>query len=180
MFNPNYCEALVKKEQGSGLHNKGVLIVTLGTALVVLITLFALLFSLYPLLLVSILLGFGTWYLSVQQRIEYEYIFSDDDFTVTKIIAEGKRKPLIEVSMRQVTAFGKLSEASPCAESVTLVLACRAEDEDAYYMDVTHPEYHEVRILFTPTSRCLQFCSDHLSRTLRFYYKMDPTEYEVS
>lgn len=179
MFNPHYCEALIKKEQGSGLQNKGVLIVMLGTVLVVLITLFALLFGLYPLLLVSILIAFGTWYLSMQQRIEYEYIFNDDNFTITKIIAEGKRKPLIEVSMRQATAFGKLSDAAPCAESVTLVLACRAEDEDAYYMDVTHPEYHEVRIVFTPTSRCLQFCSDHLPRTLRFYYQMDHAEYEV-
>ncbi len=179
MFNPNYCEALVKKEQGSGLRNKGTLILMLGTVPVVLITLFALLFGLYPLLLVSILIAFGAWYLSTQQRIEYEYIFSDDDFTITKIIAEGKRKPLIEVSMKQVTAFGKLNEASPCGESVTLVLACRAEDEDAYYMDVTHPEYHEVRIVFTPTPRCLQFCSDHLPRVLRFYYKMDPAEYEA-
>ncbi len=179
MFNPNYCEALVKKEQGSGLQNKATLILMLGAVIVVLVTLAAILFSLYPLLLVSIAAAFGTWYLSMNQRIEYEYIFSDDDFTVTKIIAEGKRKPLIEVSMRQVTAFGKLSDAQPCSESVTLVLASRAEDDDAYYMDVTHPEYHEVRIVFTPTPRCLQFCSDHLPRILRFYYKMDPAEYEA-
>ncbi len=177
MFNPNYCEALVKKEQGQGLQNKGMMILILGAVLVVLVTLIAVLLGLYPLLLVSIGLGFGTWYLSNNQRIEYEYIFSDDDFTITKIIAEGKRKPLIEVSMKQVSAFGKLSEAAPCGEQVTLVLACRAEDEDAYYMDVTHPEYHDVRIVFTPTERCLQFCSDHLPRTLRFHYTMKPMEY---
>lgn len=177
MFNPNYCEALVKKEQGQGLQNKGMMILMIGAVLVVLVTLIAVLLGLYPLLLVSIGLGFGTWYLSNNQRIEYEYIFSDDDFTITKIIAEGKRKPLIEVSMKQVTAFGKLSEAAPCGDQITLVLACRAEDEDAYYMDVTHPEYHEVRIVFTPTERCLQFCSDHLPRILRFHYQMEPMEY---
>lgn len=176
MFNPNYCEALVKKDTGSGLHNKGLMIVFLGALLTVLVTLFAVLFGLYPLLLVSVALGFGTWYLSNNQRIEYEYLFGDDELVITKIIAESRRKPMITVSLKQATAFGKLSEAQPAPESVTTVLACRALDGDAYYMDVTHPEYHEVRVIITPTERCLQFCAEHLPRTLRFHYQPDTQE----
>lgn len=176
MFNPNYCEALVKKEQGTGFHNKGLLITVLGVVLTVLVTLVAILFTLYPLLVVSVGLAFATWYLVGNQRVEYEYIFSDDELAVTKIIAETRRKPMITVSLRQATAFGKLSEAPPAAEGITTVLACRAQDEDAYFLDVTHPEYHDVRLILTPTERCLQFCADHLPRTLRFHYHANISE----
>lgn len=168
MFNPHYCEALVKREPES--NSKPMLILAGGCFLTLAAAVVALFTGFFFLLLFSLAFAFGTWYLYTNEQVEYEYIFSGDELVITKIIAERKRKPMISVSLNRATAFGKLSEAEQLQDHVTLVLACRCQDEDTYYMQLTHESYGEVRLLLTPTERCLQYCSDHLPRTLRFRY----------
>ncbi len=169
MLNPHYCEALVKRESES--NSKTMLILVGGCFLTLAAAVIALFTGFLILLLFSLGFAFGTWYLYTNEQVEYEYVFSDDELAITKIIAERKRKPMITVSLNRVTAFGKLSEAEPLQDHVTLVLACRRQDEEAYFMQLTHDSHGEVRLLFTPTERCLQYCSDHLPRTLRFRYQ---------
>ena len=63
------------------------------------------------LLLLSAALGFLTWYLVFTSRIEYEYIISGDELTVTKILSQSKRKPMLTVSITKFTAFKSLQDA---------------------------------------------------------------------
>ena len=138
-----------------------------GTALTLLIILLALMTSKF-LLLLAIAAGIGTWYLWTTQRVEYEYIISGDQLDITKILSESRRKPMITVSIRDFTAFGRLTEMPAVTDSQTLVLACSAQDETAFCADLDRTEHGMTRIVFTPNDDILYYLSQHMPRSLNF------------
>ena len=139
-----------------------------GIALTALILIVSLVSGAFWLLLIAAALGFGTWYLWVQNSIEYEYVISGDELQITKILAQSKRKPMLTVSITKFTAFGKLREAEPAPDSATTVLACSAQDETAFCADFDHDEYGRTRLIWTPNDDILLYLAKHLPRTLGF------------
>lgn len=122
-------------------------------------------------LIIGLALGFGTWYLFMQERIEYEYIISGDELSVTKIIAQSKRKPMLTVSINKFTAFGNVRDAGSPADSQTLVLACSAQDTAAFYADFDHDSLGQTRLVMTPNDDFLLYLAKHLPRSLGFRWE---------
>lgn len=122
------------------------------------------------LFLVIAAVGFGTYYLLNQSRVEYEYVIFGDEVRITKIIAQNKRKDMLTASLKRFTAFGNLAEAPQLTDSQTLVLACAAQDGSAYYADFEHETYGQTRLVITPDDSILAYIADHLPRNVRFDY----------
>lgn len=173
MLGSDYRELIVPRLDNQG-KKAGILIG--GSVLTAIVTLGALLTSRFILLLPALIAGFGTWYLWTQNRIEYEYIISGDELEVTKILAESRRKPMMSISTMKFTAFGNLREAPQPSPSMTLVLACTAQDETAFYADFDHPELGQTRLIWTPNDDILLYLTKHMPRTLGF--RWDPQNNE--
>jgi hypothetical protein len=125
-------------------------------------------------LLLTVAAGFGVWYFWTQERIEYEYVISGDQLDITKIIAQSKRKPMITVTFNTFQAFGSLRDAEPLSQSQTLVLACTAQDDSAFYADLDHSEFGQTRLIFTPNNDILLYLAKHLPRSLNFRWDAGP------
>ena len=123
------------------------------------------------LLLLTAALGFGTWILLFNNRIEYEYIISGDELTVTKILSESKRKPMLTVPITKFTAFSSLRNAEPSGDGQTLVLACSAQDDTAFCADFDHEQYGQTRLIWTPNDDILLYLAKHLPRNLGFRWE---------
>ena len=168
MLGSDYRELIVPKLDSRGRASAiligGVLFVIL---LIVLAFTVSMLF-LFP----AMAAGFGVWFLHRRERIEYEYVISGDQLDVTKIIAESRRKPMITVTFNTFSAFGNLRDAEPLG-SRTLILACSAQDQTAFYADLDHSEYGQTRLVFTPNQDILLYLAKHLPRSLNFRWDVE-------
>lgn len=165
MLGSDYRELIVPRLDGSW---KAPAVLIGGAALTVMVTAFSLLTGKFLLLLLAAAAGFATWYFWTAQRVEYEYIISGDELEITKILAESRRKPMFEASLKDFTAFGRLTEMPAASPSQTVVLACSAQDETAFCADLAHPTYGQTRLVFTPNDDILYYLSLHLPRHLDF------------
>ena len=165
MLGSDYRELIVPKLDN---HAKKYGFLIGGAALTAATVIFSLFSGGFWMLLISAALGFGTWYLWVQNSIEYEYIISGDELQITKILAQSKRKPMLTVSINKFTAFGKLREAENISSSATTVLACSAQDDSAFYADFDHDELRLTRLIWTPNDDILCYLAKKLPRNLDF------------
>ncbi|MCQ2417518.1 MAG: hypothetical protein MJ071_06870 [Oscillospiraceae bacterium] len=170
MLGSDYRELIVPKTDNAGKKTA----ILLGGGLITLLSvILAMAVGKYFLLLISTILGFATWFFWNSNRIEYEYIISGDQLTVTKIIAENKRKQMIEVTLNQFTAFGKLADAENTSASTTMILACTAQDASAFYADFDDTGYGQTRLVWTPNDDILIYLAKHLPRNLNFRWESD-------
>lgn len=121
-------------------------------------------------LMIGIFLGagaiYGGYYLLQSLDLEYEYIFTNGDLDIDKIIAKRSRKRLISVKVNDATAVGVAEDFSDGGRTLVLASACDPEQTD-YYLDVKHHSYGEVRLIFTPDADTLRVIRTHLPRALR-------------
>ncbi len=165
MLGSDYRELIVPKTDNA-LQKAAILIGgSAVTAAAVLLSLFS---GYFLLLILAAGIGFGTWFLWTNNRIEYEYVISEDELNITKILAQSRRKPMIAVSVRKFTAFGALRDAPQSSSSQTLVLACSAQDEHAYYAEFDHEKLGQTRLIWTPNDDILKYLCKYLPRNLNF------------
>ena len=74
--------------------------------------------------------------------IEYEYIITNNEMDIDKIIGRRKRKRMITVDFKRA-------------------------DKDAYYLVVTHNDYGRVKIIFNPNERLRESIMQEIPNTLR-------------
>ena len=172
MLGSDYRELIVPKLDNQG-KKYGMLIG--GAALTIAAVAFSLVSGKFLLLFIAAAFAFGTWYFWINNNIEYEYIISGDELQITKILAQSKRKPLLPISIKQFTAFGKLQDAEPISASATKALACSAQDNTAFYADFDHTDYGQTRLIWTPNDDILLYLAKHLPRTLGFRWEATST-----
>ena len=169
MLGSDYRELIVPKLDNRG---KAAAILAVGSLLIILLIVLAFTVSTF-FLLAAVAAGFGVWYFFTQERIEYEYVISGDQLDITKIIAQSKRKPLIKVTFNTFQAFGSLRDAAPLSSSQTLVLACSAQDQSAFYADLDSSDYGQTRLVITPNDDILLYLAKHLPRSLNFSWETE-------
>ena len=167
MLGSDYRELIVPRLDNTAKKN-GILIG--GALLTLAAVIVSLLYGNILTLFVAAGIGFGSWWLWTCNRIEYEYVIAGDELNLTKILAESRRKPMMAVSIKKFTAFGKLSEAAAQPAGQTTVLACAAKDDTAYYAEFDHETLGNTRLIWTPNDDILAYLSKHLPRNLGFRY----------
>ncbi|MBR1739175.1 MAG: hypothetical protein IJ737_02690 [Ruminococcus sp.] len=110
---------------------------------------------------------YGGYYLSQNLDIEYEYIFTNGDLDVDKIIAQRRRKRLISIHVNDVTGAGIADENyNEGDRTLVFAAACDSEKTD-YYLETKHKSYGQVSIIFTPDDEMLRLIKTHLPRNIR-------------
>lgn len=115
---------------------------------------------------------YGGYYLISGFDCEYEYIVTNGDVDVDKIIAKRTRKRLITAKASLFERFGKLEDAPEISEKATIVKVdgiCE-QDTELYYADFTHQTIGETRLIFSPTEKLLESIVPFLPRNTRVEY----------
>ena len=111
-----FTEYMVKKQKSGkdvflqilcGVSAAAVIVVAL--LLIPIVTLqFGQIGSMYTMLapLIALGAGYGAWYLISSMNVEYEYILTNGEMDVDKIVARRRRKRMITVNARKFEAFG--------------------------------------------------------------------------
>jgi hypothetical protein len=116
---------------------------------------------------ITTLLAFGCLYggylLFTNMNVEYEYIVTNGEMDVDKIIARRRRKRLLTVNARSFEKFGPFKESDHAGESYSnRVYACTSpNDPGCYYAVLTHQTMGRILLVFSP--------NDHVLENLKIY-----------
>lgn len=102
---------------------------------------------------IALLLGavFLAKYLFEGTMTEYEYIVTNDDLDIDKIIGKRKRKRLITVDLKSVTEMGLYTNNELKAD--VTVMAHDNTGEDLWYIVCNSQKHGVLAVLFNPDSR---------------------------
>lgn len=118
----------------------------------------------------------GGYRLITNSDCEYEYIVTNGEIDIDKIIAKRKRVRLITAKASTFEAFGEYNGSTPDTESgVTVVSAAGVNESEAdtkmYYADFKHPSAGNVRLIFTPEERVIDAIYPFLPRPIKVNFK---------
>jgi hypothetical protein len=116
---------------------------------------------------------YGGIYLITGFDAEYEYIVTNGEIDIDKIIAKRKRKRLITAKASKFDSFGKLSGAKEPSKDATVVKVdgTGTGAGESYYADFTHSAMGSVRLIFTPDERVIEGIVPYLPRLTRAEYE---------
>lgn len=111
--------------------------------------------------MIATLIGFGSvfgaYYLITSMNVEYEYIITNGEMDVDKIIARRRRKRMLTANARKFEEFGAYRHDAMSQRSfANRVYACTSlQDPGNYYAVFNHPSMGETLLVFTPNDRVL-------------------------
>ncbi len=172
-----FVEQIVKKEVTGKDWAKRVFI-GIGMGVVAAVCVFVFLFILpIPGLALLLLAGifYGGYRLLTNSDCEYEYIVTNGEIDIDKIIAKRNRVRLITAKASAFEAFGEYKDAPKLESGVTVVSAVGESESGAettaYYADFKHATAGNVRLVFTPEEKVLEAIKPFLPRQLKINRK---------
>ncbi|MCL2020216.1 MAG: hypothetical protein FWG70_10740 [Oscillospiraceae bacterium] len=96
-----------------------------------------------------------TWVLFQSTFVEYEYILTNNELDIDKIIARKKRKRLITIRIDKAEAWGEYSEDKAGGVQVT-VQAHDCGYKNLWYIVTNHEKHGKVRLFFSPSRALLE------------------------
>lgn len=176
-----FVEQIVKKPATGKVWTVRVLI-GLGMGALAAVSVF-IFFFVFPILGAALLFGvvWGGFRLITNSDCEYEYIVTNGEIDVDKIIAQRKRVRLITAKASTFEAFGEYTDSTPDADSdVTVVNAVGVNEASAetknYYADFKHASAGNVRLIFSPEERVVEAISPFLSSQLKYNMKKNSNQ----
>ncbi|MBQ8687077.1 MAG: hypothetical protein IJ512_00855 [Ruminococcus sp.] len=165
----HFTEHLVKKVPTSQERTKTILLVLAAVVLVAGTAFVAVATGLLVILMITVVVIYGAYYILSGQGIEYEYTFTNGELDVDKIMGKRRRTNLITVDASKFEAFGELTDDVADKPDATLVLCSDNTGEGEYYADLTTEEYGETRLVFTPSEKMVAYIEEALPRTLKYH-----------
>lgn len=114
---------------------------------------------------------YGCIYLYPMLNIEYEYILTNGEMDVDKILGKKKRKRLLTFDVTKATAFGLYDPALVANEQFdNSIHACIAPNlKSTYFMTFEHHSLGKCLFLFNPNDEMLKCVKEALPRTAKTY-----------
>lgn len=166
-----FLEQLVVKKK-TGMDILKIVGLILATIIVVFLAFFVLprisrIFSTFGVFIVVGAL-YGAWYLITGLNVEYEYILTNGEIDVDKIIAQRKRKRLITVNTRNFSEFGLYRPEEHTGKSYdATIFACSSlQDPNLYYAVTEHPKYGNCMLVFNPDERIVENAKQFMKRNV--------------
>ena len=148
----SFFEQIVKKKKGA--VEWLIIIGVILAALALLLLCFLYLGSFIIIATVGIL--YGGWWLITGQNVEYEYCVTNGDIDVDKIIARRKRVRLVSVAGRKVRALAPYDPAKPLGKfQRTVVVAPSLNEEGLWYFTYHSKKNGDTLVIFMPDDRVL-------------------------
>lgn len=103
---------------------------------------------------------YGAWYLATSLNLEFEYILTNGEMDVDKIIARRKRKRLFSVKGKDFEIFAPYTESykndynSQAIKKKFYALSSLASP-DAYFAIFEHKEFGKTLLVFEPDDRMI-------------------------
>lgn len=168
----NFCEQLVEKRR-TGADNAKMILVSSGLILGASLCMScAMFFGLTILIVIAVgLLALGVWLIS-GMNVEYEYIVTNNELDIDKIIGRRKRKRMITLDLSKANDFGEYSFGGDI-EADTTVHATTGFEKNAHYLLVEHSDYGKVKVLFNPNKKLREAIANGVPKTLSEKMKQD-------
>lgn len=165
-----FVEQIVRKET-TGKDWALRVMIGIGMGMLCAVSLF--LFMIIPFLGLLLFFGviWGGYQLMTGTDCEYEYIVTNGEIDIDKIIAKRKRVRLITAKASAFEAFGKYENAPEAGNGVTTVNAVGTPETDSevkvWYADLKHPSAGDVRLIFSPNEKVIEAITPFLPRQVR-------------
>lgn len=97
--------------------------------------------------------------------VEYEYIFTNRDFDVDKIVAKSSRQRVLSFKVPSVEKYGKYNAEARISDSIKKVYyACDKDSKEAMYIIAPVAKEGTVMLVFEPNERVAKALEDNLPR----------------
>jgi len=145
-------------------------LVVAGALLVLVLLVLVCIFLQYSITLFCLVAGAGViWlakYLLEGLNVEYEYIVTNDDLDIDKIVGRRKRKRLISVDLKSVDEFAPYLNETELRSDLT-VLADDGTGYDMWYVFIDTESNGKIAIIFNPDDRTIKNIVGGLNPLLR-------------
>lgn len=105
-------------------------------------------------------------------KIEYEYILTNNEMDIDKIIGRRKRKRMITVDLSKAEDLGKYPSKTEAGADTT-VYATTGLEQNAHYLLVQHKDYDKVKVIFNPNEKLREAIAHEVPGSLRERLKND-------
>lgn len=145
-----------------------IILASISLAILIFVLLMGTAFAAIGLVLAGLAL-YGGYYLLTAQMIEYEYILTNGEIDIDKIVARRSRKRLATIKLNTAKEFGEVDVNLKVSDNETLVKADANDPEQKdYYVRVNHKSLGETVLVFTPSEEMLELVKESLPRALRY------------
>lgn len=168
----NICEQNVQKMRTKGDKAK-VAAILIGFALLSsAIVYFSLITGLWFFILGAVGIMALALRLAGNVEIEYEYIITNNEMDIDKIIGRRKRRRMITVDLSKSTEFSGYPPQDEAKRDVT-VYASSGLAQDAHYLLTEHSDYGTVMVIFNPNEKIREAMTQEFPKALRSKMKHD-------
>ncbi len=130
----------------------------------IVITAVAFMFLAQLAVLVAFLLFWGVIKLSQRLSIEYEYILTNGDLDVDKIMGQAERKRICSIKCADVEAVGKYSAGMQLPQNV--VFCCNPDDE-SYFLRGRDLKGNAVCVVIAPNDKMKEAIKAYIPRIIQ-------------
>ncbi len=163
-----FIEILVKKQKQPKdiLKNVGIVLLAIILFLVNSFVVAPIASGIAPLITIAIIIGAG--YLITSSKIEYEYVLTNGEIDIDKIVAQRKRTRVVTFDCKRITEFGEYSSSIDPKNFKTVIDASEnSKNDDTYYVVVDHTKFGRTLVLFTPGEILLEKMRPYLPRIMQ-------------
>ncbi len=115
-------------------------------------------------ILIGFLFFYGAWHLSQRFSIEYEYILTNGDLDIDKIMAQRTRKRLCTIKCADIESMGKYAPGMPLGKDA--LICCNADDE-AYFLRARDSKGNAVCIVIAPNDKMKAAIKTYVPRIIQ-------------
>lgn len=108
------------------------------------------------------------WYFFTARNQEYEYIVTNNNLTIDRVIAKRKRKNVISIDLRKVEDMSQIKKREFNLRKYDKILYAGETEfgEEQYQLAVKTNKYGNTVIIFAPNQKVLEGMRSHLKATL--------------
>ncbi len=154
----DFIEYIVEKRRTFADIFKGAVAVIVGFILVAVLVLLRISPTVTTLLVAGVV--YVAYKISTSSNIEYEYIFTNNEMDVDRIVNKKSRKRLITINIRRVDEFekcdGHRENRYANDGNIKVINACRDKSEGCYYMTFTDDGGRGI-LFFTPNEKIEEY-----------------------
>lgn len=157
-----YAEQLLIKENTTADTLKRVFIILGGFILATALFIFFSVSGLLPIgIILALGIAIGAYFLILNLGVEYEYIITEGELDVDKIVAKRTRTRLLTVKVENFREYGIITDAKEKDDLTVFMVSGKGFSD--YYADFTHKTHGECRLIFSPDERIRSLIEPYLT-----------------
>lgn len=115
--------------------------------------------------------GWGAWKLIQGINVEYEYILTNSEMDVDRIVAKMRRKRMLSMDFKTIELCARCDDPNfrhefENTESIAKTYDVRGGENQEYFVDYAAGESGKTRILFCPNEKMLESIKKMAPRTV--------------